>query len=93
MATRDELPPDYADILTALDKDTAKVNRLRSALAEAEAAAEQTVAKGLIRAVELGRNRTEVQKRSPFSPPKVRDIGVDAGLPPDSRYVRAKPAN
>lgn len=35
-----------------------------------------------------GRNRTEVQKHSPFSPPTVRKIGEEAGVPPDERYVR-----
>lgn len=88
MPVSDELPADYAALLDQLDKETAAVNRLRRSLAAAEANAKATVAKALVRAVELGRNRTEVQKHSPFSPPVVRDLGTAAGLPPDERYVR-----
>lgn len=88
----DDQPGSYADDLARLDKATAKVKRARAELAKAEAEATAAVAAALRSAVAEGRNRTEVQQHSPFSPPTVRKIGDAAGVPPDERYVRtAKP--
>ena len=78
----------YAADLADLDKITAKVNRARAHVAELEAEAKKAVAKALHSCLAAEQNRTEVQKHSPFSPPTVRDIGEDAGIPPDARYVR-----
>lgn len=79
---------DYRNDLLALDEATQEVERLRQAVADAEAEAAAAVAKALKSCIAANRNRTEVQKHSPFSPPTVRKIGEDAGIPPDERYVR-----
>lgn len=81
-------PANYAEALRFLDEATAKVLRLRTLLAEAETEAVEVVVTALKSCIAEGRNRTEVQKHSPFSPPTVRKIGEDAGIPPDERYVR-----
>lgn len=78
----------YAHDLAKLDEATAEVERARVALTEAEAKATKAVAKALKSCLAAGGNRTEVQKHSPFSPPIVRRIGEEAGIPPDERYVR-----
>lgn len=78
----------YAHDLAEVDQTTAEVEQLRAQLAEAEARAVKAVAKALKSCIAAGGNRTEVQKHSPFSPPTVRKIGEDAGVPPDERYVR-----
>lgn len=88
MATDDAPPGTYADDLARLHKATAKVHRAQSVLDAAKDEAAEAVAAALRSAVAEGRNRTEVQKYSPFSPPTVRKIGEDAGIPPDERYVR-----
>jgi hypothetical protein len=80
----------HDDNLARLDKATAKVKRARIALAAAEDEARGVVGDSLKSAVAEGRSRTEVQQRSPFSPPIVRRIGEEAGVPPDERYVRAQ---
>lgn len=87
MAT-DDAPSVYAADLADLDKVTAKILRARAHLAELEAEGAAQVAKTLKSCIAEGRNRTEVQKHSPFSPPTVRAIGEDAGIAPDERYVR-----
>jgi hypothetical protein len=79
----------HDDDLARLDKATAKVKRARTALRDAETEARRVVGEALKSAVTEGRSRTEVQRRSPFSPPVVRAIGEDAGVVPDERYVRA----
>lgn len=89
MATDDVPPGTYADDLARLDKATAKVNRIEAALAAAKTEAEAAVVRALRSCLAEGHNRTEVQKHSPFSPPTVRKIGEDAGIPPDERYVRS----
>lgn len=89
MATDDKAPSAYATDLADLDKVTAKVLRARAHLAELEAEGAEAVAKALKSCIAEGRNRTEVQKHSPFSPPTVRKIGEDAGIPADERYVRS----
>lgn len=89
MATDDKAPSTYAADLADLDKVTAKVLRARTHVADLEKEAAKAVAKALKSCIAEGRNRTEVQKHSPFSPPTVRKIGEDAGVPPDERYVRA----
>jgi len=88
MATSNQAPTTYATDLADLDKVTAKVLRARAHVAELEAEAAQAIAKALKSCIAEGGNRTEVQKHSPFSPPKVREIGEEAGVPPDERYVR-----
>jgi hypothetical protein len=88
MATDDAQPGTYADDLARLDKATAKVHRAQAALDAAKDEATKAVAAALHSCIAAGRNRTEVQQRSPFSPPTVRKIGEDAGIPPDERYVR-----
>lgn len=94
MATDDAPPGTYAEDLARLNRATAKVNRAQATLDAARAEAAEAVAAALRSAVAEGRNRTEVQKHSPFSPPTVRKIGEDAGIPPDERYVRtAKTTN
>ena len=90
MATRDEPPGAYAGDLARLDKATAKVKRIRAALAAAESEARKAVGDALKSCVAAGLNRTEVQQHSPFSAPVVRDIGESVGVPPDERYVRGK---
>lgn len=82
-------PANYGEALRFLDEATARVLRLRVALAEAEAEATESVVAALKSCIAEGRNRTEVQKHSPFSPPTVRKIGDAAGIPPDERYVRS----
>jgi hypothetical protein len=81
-------PRNYAEALRYVDETTAKVKRARAALADAKAEAAILVARALHSCIAEGRNRTEVQKHSPFSPPTVRRIGEKAGVPPDLRYVR-----
>lgn len=93
MATDDTPPGAYADDLARLDKATAKVKHARAALAKAEEEAADAVAKALHSCIAAGRNRTEVQQHSPFSPPTVRKIGEEAGIPPDERYVRSNKSN
>lgn len=78
----------YARDLADLDKLTAKVLRLRTQLTDAETETSEQIAKTLKSCIAEGHNRTEVLKHSPFSAPKVRAIGEDAGIPPDERYVR-----
>lgn len=82
--------PHYPTDLADLDTATAEVERLRVLLAAAEEDARKQVAKTLKSCIAEGRNRTEVQRHSPFSPPVVRAIGDAAGIPPDPRYVRGK---
>lgn len=82
-------PANYAEALRFLDEATVRVLQLRDALAEVEAEAIECVATALKSCVTAGGNRTEVQKHSPFSPPTVRKIGEEAGIPPDERYVRS----
>ncbi len=84
-----ETPNTYASDLAELSKVTAKVERARAHLAALEAEAAAQIAKTLKSCIAEGHNRTEVLKHSPFSAPKVRAIGEDAGIPPDERYVRA----
>lgn len=81
-------PANYGEALRILDEDTARVLRFWAVLAEAEAEATEFVVIALKPCIAEGQNRTEVQKHSPFSPPTVRKIGEDAGVPPDERYVR-----
>lgn len=78
----------YAHDLAELDEATAEVERARVVLAQAEAKATKAVAKALKSCLAAEGNRTEVQKHSPFSPPTVRKIGEEVGIPPDERYVR-----
>lgn len=78
----------YARDLADLDKITAKVLRLRTQLTDAETEASEQIAKTLKSCITEGHNRTEVLRHSPFSAPKVRAIGEEAGIPPDERYVR-----
>jgi hypothetical protein len=87
MAT-DAAVRNYARDLAEVDEATAEVEMLRTQLAEAEKRASGKVAKALKSCLAAEGNRTEVQKHSPFSPPTVRKIGEDAGIPPDERYVR-----
>lgn len=79
----------YAHDLADLDEATAEVERVRALLVEVENKAAKAVAKALKSCLAAGANRTEVQKHSPFSPPTVRKIGEEAGIPPDERYVRS----
>lgn len=79
----------YARDLAEVDEAAAEVELLRAQLADAEKRAAGKVAKALKSCIAANRNRTEVQKHSPFSPPTVRKIGEDAGIPPDERYVRS----
>jgi hypothetical protein len=83
-----DAPGTYARDLADLDKITAKVNRLQAQLDDAKTEATAQIAKTLKSCIAEGHNRTEVLKHSPFSAPKVRAIGEDAGVPPDERYVR-----
>jgi hypothetical protein len=87
MATNNT-PGTYAAALANLDRVTAKVLRARAHVADLETEAAEAVAEALKSCIAEGHNRTEVQKHSPFSPPTVRKIGEDAGIPPDERYVR-----
>lgn len=87
MATDDALSA-YAATLARLGKATAKVNHAQAQLDKAKEEAAKAVAEALHACLAAGRNRTEVQKHSPFSPPTVRTIGEEAGVPPDERYVR-----
>lgn len=79
----------YANDLAEVDRTTVEVERLRAELADAETESAKAVAKALKSCLAAGRNRTEVLKHSPFSAPKVRAIGEEAGIPPDERYVRS----
>lgn len=91
MATRDETAErEYANDLAALRKTTAHVKRLRAQLRQAEKDARPVVANALKSGLAAGASgfRTEVQQASPFSPPIVRQIGEENGIPPDERYVR-----
>lgn len=90
MATSNDAPGAFETTAAELDKATARVKRARAALAAAEQDARPVVAKALLTG--LAENvtgfRAEVQRRSPFSPPVVRAIGEENGVPPDDRYVR-----
>jgi len=84
-----DAPGTYTRDLADLDRITAKVNRLQSQLDDAKIEAAKQIAKTLKSCIAEGHNRTEVLKHSPFSAPKVRAIGEEAGVPPDERYVRS----
>lgn len=92
MATPD---PITADPITAdeaiarLAVSAAAVHAAREALRQAEKACRHDVGTALVRVVEAGRNRSEVQHLAPFSAPTVRQIGEKYGLDPDQRYVRS----
>lgn len=85
-------PKTYADWLEQLDQDTAAVLAAREKVAELEKAARATIAGALKAGVaeNLHGARSEVTKRSPFSPPVVRAIGEEAGVPADRRYDRTR---
>lgn len=90
MATHDEPPATYSDALVVLEKIAAKVRRADEALEalKAQARAATGDALRLGQAEDVPAFRTEVQKRSPFSPPIVRAIGEAEGVPANDNYRR-----
>ena len=91
MATRDPAPR-TTKALAHVDETTARVNQLRGELLLAEEESRKAIVKAAQAGIAEGRIgiRSEVQRRGPFSPPIVRRILDEAGIPPDERYVRGK---
>jgi hypothetical protein len=69
-----------------LDKVRTHERKLRIALEDAKVLTVEAMWTGFRSGVK--HFRSEVQRRSPFSPPVVRALADAAGLPPDERYVR-----
>jgi hypothetical protein len=86
----DESRASRIEAITSLNNQLDKIKTLRGRLREREEEARVLIARALAAgyAGRIKGFRAEVQRHSPFSAPIVREIGDEAGIPPDERYVR-----
>ena len=87
MATNDDYDTLLAQLEALADEDAQHAAARRAIRGKAKKIAVLALEAGI--AEERVGVRSEVQRKSPFSAPTIRELADAAGIPPDERYVRA----
>lgn len=86
MARTDDYDALLAQLAALADEDAQHAAARRAIRGKAKKLAVQALKAGI--AEERVGVRSEVQRKSPFSAPTIRELADAAGIPPDERYIR-----